>query len=114
MVVFPEAFIPCYPFWVWHIPAGDTKALRDLYGELLDNAVEVPGPATSQLCAAAREARIAIAIGINEINTEGSRKSLFNSALYIGADGSIAGKHRKLVPTAGERLVHAQGDGSTL
>src|SRR5947209_2888474 len=114
LVVFPEAFIPCYPFWVWHIPAGDTKTLRDLYGELLDNAVEVSGQATSQLCAAAREAGIAVAIGINEINVEGNRKSLFNSVLYIGADGSIAGKHRKLVPTAGERLVHAQGDGSTL
>jgi nitrilase len=114
LVVFPEAFLPSYPFWIWFIPAGRTPVLRQLYAELLDNAIAVPGDATQRLCVAAREAGVCVAMGMNEINTEASGTSLFNSILYIGSDGDILGTHRKLVPTAGERLVHAQGDGSTL
>jgi nitrilase len=114
LVVFPEAFVPCYPFWIWHIAAGETRALRELYVELLDNAVRVPGPETEQLCLAARESGVAVAIGINEINVEGSGTTLYNSLLYIDGEGRIAGCHRKLIPTGGERLVHGQGDGSTL
>jgi nitrilase len=114
LIAFPEGFIPAYPFWVWFIPAGNTHALRELYSELLDQAVTVPSDATDRLCAAAREAGINVAMGINERNAEASGSTLYNSLLYIGADGRILGCHRKLVPTAGERLVHAQGDGSTL
>jgi nitrilase len=114
LIAFPEGFIPAYPFWVWFIPAGNTHALRELYSELLDQAVTVPSDATDRLCAAAREAGINVAVGINERNAEASGSTLYNSLLYIGAEGRILGCHRKLVPTAGERLVHGQGDGSSL
>lgn len=114
LVVFPEAFVPGYPLWVWFVPAGRTRPLRALYHELLENAVTVPGDVTRRLCAAAREAGVTVAIGINERNSEASDSTLYNTLLYIAADGSIIGKHRKLVPTAGERLVWGRGDGSDL
>lgn len=114
LVVFPEAFVPGYPLWVWSIAAGQTRDLRALYAELLDQAVTIPSTAVERLCEAARAAGIHVAIGVNERNVEASGTSLYNSLLFIGADGGILGVHRKLVPTAGERLVHAQGDGSSL
>jgi nitrilase len=114
LVVFPEAFVPGYPLWVWFIASGQTHDLRALYAELLDQAVTVPSPAVAQLCDAARVAGVHVAIGINERNAEASGTSLYNSLLFIGSDGQILGVHRKLVPTAGERLVHAQGDGASL
>ena len=114
LVVFPEAFVPGYPLWVWCVASGRTHELRDLYAELVDQSVTVPGAAVAALCDAARDAGVYVAIGVNERNAEASGTSLYNSLLFIGADGAILGVHRKLVPTAGERLVHAQGDGSSL
>ena len=114
LVVFPEAFVPGYPLWIWGVAAGPTKVLRALYAELLDQAVTVPGAAVDRLREAARSAGVYAVIGINERNAEASGTSLYNSLLFIAADGRILGVHRKLVPTAGERLVHANGDGSTL
>ncbi len=114
LVVLPETFVPTYPLWVWSIPAGDTRALRELYAELLAEAVEVPGPDVDRLAAAAGKAGAAVAIGVNERAAEGSGSTLYNTIVFLGADGSYLGKHRKLVPTTGERLVYGQGDGSTL
>jgi nitrilase len=114
LAVFPEAFIPGYPLWVWFIPAGETRPLREMYAELVANAVAVPGDATDHLCQAARQAGVAVAIGINEINAEASGTTVYNTLLYIGPDGTILGKHRKLIPTGGERLVWGMGDGSDL
>jgi len=114
LAVFPEAFIPGYPLWVWFVPSGRTGMLRELYTELLDNAVTVPSPATDRLREAAREAGVAVAVGINEVNSEASGTTLYNSILYIDGDGRLLGTHRKLVPTVGERTVWGQGDGSTL
>jgi nitrilase len=114
LVVFPECFIPTYPLWVWFIPPADTRALRELYSELLENAVTIPSAATERLCVAAREAGVTVMMGMNELNAEASGATLYNTTLCICADGRIVGKRRKLVPTVGERLVHGMGDGSTL
>ena len=114
LVVFPECFLPGYPLWCWRIAAGETKILRKLYAELLANSVTIPGDVVTKLCDVAREHGVAVVMGVNECNAEASRTTLYNSLLYLGADGSILGKHRKLVPTGGERLIYGQGDGSTL
>lgn len=114
LVVFPEAFVPGYPDWVWLVPARDKAALNALYGELLRNAVSIPSDATEKLCRAARQARINGAVGVSERNVNASGTSLYNTLVYIEASGKLVARHRKLVPTGGERLVWAQGDGSTL
>ncbi|RME99914.1 MAG: carbon-nitrogen hydrolase family protein, partial [Chloroflexi bacterium] len=114
LVVFPEGFIPAYPDWVWVVPGGDGRTLNDLYAELAANAVSIPDETTRRLCEAAKAAQVFVTIGVNELNREASGASIFNTLLYIGRDGEILGKHRKLMPTAGERTVWAQGDGRTL
>src|SRR5688572_28379778 len=70
LVAFTESFIPAYPDWVWAIPAGEQALLRELYAELIANALTIPGPATDQLAQAAKEAGVYVAIGINERNDE--------------------------------------------
>jgi len=114
LAAFTESFIPAYPDWVWAVPAGEEGLLNELYAELLANAVEIPSPATQRLCQAAKRAKTNVVVGVNERNIEASGGSLYNTLLFISDQGDILGRHRKLVPTGGERLVWAQGDGSTL
>ncbi len=113
VIVFPEAFISGYPDWVWLIPNSKGAELNKLYVKLVENAVSIPDDTTHKLGEAAKNARITVVIGMHERNTETSGTSLYNSLLFIADDGTIMGKHRKLIPTGGERLIWAQGDGST-
>jgi nitrilase len=114
LIVFPEAFIPGYPEWVWMNAPGKKSLTHPLYEVLLEQSVSVGDHSTKRLCDAARESGIFVVMGINERNAEASNASLYNTILYIDDKGQLLGKHRKLVPTSGERLVHASGDGSTL
>jgi nitrilase len=113
LAVFPETFIPAYPDWVWYVPVSERPMLNDLYGELLDQSVTVPGDVTRALGEAARQARVHVVMGVNERNAESSGASLYNSLVYIDDQGELVGRRRKLVPTGPERMVWAQGDGST-
>jgi nitrilase len=107
LVVFPEAFVPGYPDWVWRLPAWQDGRFMH---RLLDQAVSVPGPATERLAEAAREAGVYLAVGVNEL----AGGTLYNTLLYFTPTGELAGRHRKLMPTGGERTVWGYGDGSTL
>lgn len=110
LIVFPECFIPGFPHWFAFLPAYEC---RGFIVELFKNAVEVPSPAVGKLAEAAREASAYVVMGINE-RRPGTMGTLYNSQLFLGADGIVLGVHRKLVPTFTERLVHTGGDGSGL
>ena len=111
LIVFPETFIPAYPDWVWRAGVWDETS-EALYGMLLENSVEVPSPATEVIGKAARRAKAYVSMGVNEREAGGG--TLYNTQVYFGPDGAVLGKHRKLMPTGGERLVWGYGDGSTL
>jgi nitrilase len=111
LVAFPETFIPTYPEWVWRLAPWDGPS-QELYGRLLDQSVVVPGETTEILGRAARKAKAYVSMGVNERDAAGS--TIYNTQLYLAPDGSVLGKHRKLMPTGGERLVWGYGDGSTL
>lgn len=106
MLVFPEFHIPAAPGWYRYI---DTTQ-KEYYKQLFDNAVTVPGPAIDQLCEAARQANVAVVMGINE-KIEGTAGTMYNSLVFIDNEGSLLGVRRKLVPTNIERLFHAGGTG---
>ena len=116
LILFPEAFIPAYPRGLTFGTAVGSRSLdgRRTWEVYWTNAVDVPGPVTTALGAAARDACAYLAIGVIERDQGGSRGTLYCTLLYFGPDGRLLGKHRKLKPTAAERLIWGEGDGSTL
>ena len=112
VAVFPEAFVSAYPKGLdfgarvgMRSPEG-----RDMFRRYFESAIDVPGPATERIGKAAKAAGIQLVVGV--IERDGG--TLYCTALFFGADGTLQGKHRKLMPTAMERLIWGQGDGSTL
>lgn len=112
IVVFPEAFLSGYPkgndFGArvgMRSPAG-----RELFQRYWASAVDVPGPITHRLGEAARQHGVYLVIGV--IERDGG--TLYCTVLFFAPDGTLLSKHRKVMPTAMERLIWGFGDGSTL
>jgi nitrilase len=110
LALFPETFVPAYPSnrWARELAHGSDGAA--LWARLAQQSVEIPGPAAAAIGEAAREARLWLAVGVNELE----RGTLYNTLLVYAPDGALALRHRKLVPTNHERLVWGQGDGGGL
>ena len=106
LVVFPEAFIPTYPFWPKDLGFGpEKKVVMDAYMELYKNSVEVPGDDVKKIGNSAKKAKINVVLGVNE------RKggTLYNTILFFSNDGSLLGKHRKLMSIDSEKCIWGNG-----
>jgi len=109
LLVFPETFVPGYPYWIEAYAPLDQQAANAAYAEA---SVEVPGPQIDRVRSACRRAGTGVVLGVSE-RLRGTR-TCFNSQVFIDPDGTLLGVHRKLQPTYAERMVWAQGGGSTL
>ena len=104
---FGECWLPGYPAFAWE--SGPEALWWQAAAEYLANAVEIPSPTTDQLCAAARAAGTDVAIGVLELDPR-TRGTGYCTLLFIGREGTILGRHRKLKPTGKERAVWGEGD----
>ena len=107
LVVFPETFVPWYPYFSFVRPPVLTGAEHI---RLYENAVVVPGPVTEAVASAARRHGIVVVLGVNERD----HGSLYNTQLIFDADGRLVLKRRKITPTFHERMIWGQGDGAGL
>lgn len=107
LAVFPEVFVPGFPYWINLYPPAKQFPLHAKYRAA---SVEIPGPLVEQLQDAAREAQVNVVIGVSERGGG----TLYNTQVHIDEQGKLLGKHRKLQPTYAERYVWGQGDASTL
>ncbi|MEU3077657.1 carbon-nitrogen hydrolase family protein [Streptomyces laurentii] len=109
LLVFPETFVPGYPYWIEAYAPLDQQAVDAVYAGA---SVEVPGPGIDRVRSACRRAGVGIVLGVSE-RLAGTR-TCFNSQVFVDPDGALLGVHRKLQPTYAERMVWAQGGGATL
>lgn len=116
LILLPEAFVPCYPRGLSFgmVVGSRSPEGRSLWQRYWENSVEIPGPGTDVLAKAALRASVHVAIGVIERDRDFGGGTLYCTLLYLGPDGRILGKHRKLKPTGAERLIWGDGDGSTL
>ncbi len=107
LVVFPETFVPYYPYFSFvQPPVLMAKAHLQLY----EQAVEVPGPVTEAVGQAAQGHGVVVVLGVNERENG----SLYNTQLVFDANGTLRLKRRKITPSYHERMLWGQGDGSGL
>jgi nitrilase len=112
LVLFPEAFVSAYPRGLdfGAVVGARKEEGREQFRRYWESSVDVPGAAVEAMGRMAQLNRIYLVIGV--IERDGG--TLYCSILFFGPDGTFLGKHRKIMPTASERLVWGFGDGSTL
>lgn len=110
LVVFPEAFVGGYPKGhnFGAVVGERTEEGRDWYRRYFDGAITIPGPELEQIAEAARGLHLVAGVIEREHGT------LYCSVVFLGPEGDLLGLHRKLMPTAAERLIWGFGDGSTM
>jgi nitrilase len=109
LVVFPEVFLPGFPYWInCYAPLIQS----DMNTRYQEESVTVDGPEVALLVEAARSAGVSVVMGASERRVEG--RTCHNSAIFITPEQGVVGVHRKLQPTYAERYIWGQGDGSTL
>lgn len=114
LMLFPEAFIAGYPKGMYMgVRVGiRTPEGRKDYRRYHENAIMIPGPETDEIGKVVAQVGAYVVIGV--IEKEENTSTVYCTALFFGPDGTVLGKHRKLKPTAGERYIWGEGDGSTL
>jgi amidase/nitrilase len=111
LVVFPETYFAAYPYWRG---AVSVRRSTELIVRMQDCAIRIPGEETEALCEAAGRANVNCVIGCNELDDRPGSLTLYNTLLFIGRDGRLLGRHRKLMPTHSERVYWGMGDGSDI
>lgn len=113
LILFPEAYIPAYPRGLsFGTVVGDrSEKGRDMWLKYYDNSIDIPGDECVELAKIAKKARTYLVIGVIEKVASGT---LYCTMLYFSPNGKLIGKHRKLKPTAAERIIWGEGDGSDL
>ena len=116
LVVFGEALVPGYPFWVERTDGArfESALQKELYRHYVEQSVCIEAGDLDPIVAVARENAIAIYVGVMERAADRGGHSVYASMVYIDARGEIGSVHRKLMPTYEERLVWAIGDGHGL
>ena len=116
LVVFGEALLPGYPFWVSMTDGAqfDSKVQKEIHAHYIKNSIQIEAGELDEICALAKEHKIAIYLGLMERAKNRGGHSIYCSLVYINSDGEIKSVHRKLQPTYEERLTWAPGDGNGL
>ncbi len=115
LLVFPEAWFPGYPTFVWRLSPGAGMGKTDeLFAKMQSNSIDLSQAGMAPLQEAAREYEMVIVVGYQELDGSVSGSTLYNSCAIIDVDGCIVNNHRKLMPTNPERMVWGFGDGSGL
>ncbi len=115
LIVLPETFIAGYPSWIWRLAPGRDAALTgQLHARLLASAVDLSRGELDPLFEVARALRVTVVCGLNECERGRGGGTLYNTVVVIDEEGKLRNRHRKLMPTNPERMVHGLGDASGL
>ena len=118
LIVFGETWLSGYPAWLDHCPEvalWNSEATKEAFAQMHKNSVDVKGTEMKLLCAAAKENKVIICIGINEKVPDGiGNGTIYNSFVIINEQGDIVNHHRKLMPTYTEKMLYGHGDAAGL